>query len=369
MKPSLSVVAAASPFPVSDLDSLTHGLLHKIPSACSHCKTYSCRAKLGGAFGHNICEFGLSFYPFKIGDDTGLFVGLIVTDKNSKVGGERRKALRKNWVEHDAVEAFHERLKDISSAVTEFGNFQTQVSLSVLHEIRSSVGVVLHNCEKLIQSSPGADLTEKIENADTELRNLFQSISLLREQLDLTDVIANPDSITYGRRHRSLLSGLFFKMIKLFEGRASKRGIRIQFHADSDTYFDVYNSFQLVPLILLDNAIKYSYSNKIIYVNIGRAGSFVEIAVSSFGDVVPVIFRDRIFDRFVRGPEAHKQAAEGMGLGLFIARQIVNAHGFSLDYRSVEDDAHPANNDFVLRIPLQSRSSSSGRKSDGLSTG
>ena len=60
-----------------------------------------------------------------------------------------------------------------------------------------------------------------------------------------------------------------------------------------------------------------------------RSGDKVSIAVRDTGEGIPEEVRSRVFDRFVKGP-----GSPGAGLGLAIAKDIVTAHGGSIDLTS-----------------------------------
>ncbi len=93
---------------------------------------------------------------------------------------------------------------------------------------------------------------------------------------------------------------------------------------------------------LLDNAIKFTPEGGKIRVESRTVGGFPSLAVSDTGRGVPSEERKRIFRRFYRAPNSHE--ASGHGLGLSIAQNIVNLHGFEL---AVEDN-HPGAR-FVMR--------------------
>jgi signal transduction histidine kinase len=83
---------------------------------------------------------------------------------------------------------------------------------------------------------------------------------------------------------------------------------------------------QQVLTKLLDNAVKYSPEGGPIDVTMGRCGpTTVEIAVRDHGLGIPPDKRGRIFDRFFQAHEGTPRG--GMGLGLYISRQIVELHG------------------------------------------
>ena len=87
--------------------------------------------------------------------------------------------------------------------------------------------------------------------------------------------------------------------------------------------------FQLL-LVLLDNAVKYTPAGGIVSFAATRmAGesSKVLITVADTGPGVPQVDREKIFDRFYRRDLSRSREGGGAGLGLAIAREIVQAHG------------------------------------------
>jgi signal transduction histidine kinase len=87
---------------------------------------------------------------------------------------------------------------------------------------------------------------------------------------------------------------------------------------------------QLAVRQLLDNACKYSQPGSAISVAIESRNDLVAVRVVNPGRPILPKERAKIFERFYRGAEA-RHGAPGSGLGLYIARKIVHAHGGSLE--------------------------------------
>jgi two-component system sensor histidine kinase KdpD len=87
---------------------------------------------------------------------------------------------------------------------------------------------------------------------------------------------------------------------------------------------------QLALRQLLDNACKYSVAGSVVTVSIDSQDEWVAIRTSNSGGLIRASERSRIFERFYRGTDA-RHTAPGSGLGLYVARKIVHAHGGSLD--------------------------------------
>jgi signal transduction histidine kinase len=78
---------------------------------------------------------------------------------------------------------------------------------------------------------------------------------------------------------------------------------------------------------LLDNAIQYSQDAKQIVVAVSATEEHVIVAVEDHGVGIPANEIDKVFDRFYRGGDAHTRAVKGSGLGLTLVKEIVEAHG------------------------------------------
>ncbi|HYZ76852.1 MAG TPA: HAMP domain-containing sensor histidine kinase [Gaiellaceae bacterium] len=98
---------------------------------------------------------------------------------------------------------------------------------------------------------------------------------------------------------------------------------------------------------LIDNAVKYSRAGDEVEVAAAAENGAFFVAVSDHGPGIPREHQKLIFEKFGRAKVKGK-AKPGTGLGLFIARSIVEAHGGSLDVRSAPDQGAT----FTLSLPL-----------------
>ena len=89
-------------------------------------------------------------------------------------------------------------------------------------------------------------------------------------------------------------------------------------------------SLRRVMLILLDNAIKYSPGHPDVTVACRATGDEVIVSVSDAGIGISKRDQEQIFHRFQRAGNALTSALPGAGLGLYICRAIVEAHGGSI---------------------------------------
>jgi signal transduction histidine kinase len=104
--------------------------------------------------------------------------------------------------------------------------------------------------------------------------------------------------------------------------------------------------FEQVITNLLDNAVKFSPGGGTVTLAMERAGDGgVRLSVTDEGIGIPAGQREAIFERFQQAHGAHHLS--GMGLGLYIAREIVSLHGGDIH---IEDPGHPGAR-FVVSLP------------------
>lgn len=102
---------------------------------------------------------------------------------------------------------------------------------------------------------------------------------------------------------------------------------------------------------LLDNAGKYSDPGTPIRVSAKQEGGSISISVEDQGPGIPREEQKKLFDRFVRGDEARRSGARGIGVGLALVKSVVEAHG-----GSVKLSAEPGQGStFTLMIPCEEK--------------
>ena len=98
---------------------------------------------------------------------------------------------------------------------------------------------------------------------------------------------------------------------------------------------------------LLHNAVLYSYPDTEIAITAEVRGSNAVICFWNHGDTIPEEKLARIFEQFYRLDAARSSSSGGVGLGLAIARQIVELHGGAIEAGSAKDMI-----EFTVKLPL-----------------
>jgi signal transduction histidine kinase len=114
------------------------------------------------------------------------------------------------------------------------------------------------------------------------------------------------------------------KVVRSFRAYAATKSINLHLEGTSFSRARGPDVLEIVPYVLLDNAIKYSPRGNDITISVFDAGKKTSFQVRSAGPLVNETERKKIFDKGVRGAEAKASGIKGSGAGLFIARQVVD---------------------------------------------
>lgn len=146
-----------------------------------------------------------------------------------------------------------------------------------------------------------------------------------------------------------LIDNILFEIIP----EANKKEITIQFEKREEDIPKISvdpEQMRGVFQNLLDNAIKYTRQHGIIKIGVKKEKDNLLISVSDSGIGIPLAEQDDIFHRFYRASNAVKQETDGSGLGLYIARSIIQKHGGDIWFASKEN----VGTTFHFTIPIRS---------------
>ncbi len=229
----------------------------------------------------------------------------------------------------------------------------------VSHELRTPL-TPIHGALSLIASGKIVKLTDNLaELVEVANRNCGRLISIVDDLLDFTRVSGPRFSIDC--RRIALVPFLEHIMENKAIGPASRQ-IKLSIAPDvmnAEVDADPIRIQQVLDN-LLSNAIKFTDPDDCIEVVIERRDESLRVAIVDHGPGIGEDFVDRVFEPFVQADSSSTRRNGGVGLGLSIAKSIVEAHGGSIGFTSEEGVGTTFY--FELPLPPQNASNSKGAR-------
>ncbi len=298
---------------------------------CNKCRTFECTSLITSGNSELICNLGFNSILIKLKNKNVILNGLILDD-NKEIKEGRKKARKEHLISRKEIETLKKDLKLISECIDEGIKSNIRDRFSLFHDVKSSYGVAFANVESIILQSPGNSFYEKLQNCDQKIVDLYDGLDLVNSQLELIDVIVNPAAIVQGSKKEMNLYKLSDKLSKLFTPKSNKKRIQIRLESNTQipdgTYHD---SIKLIPIILIENAIKYSENGSQIILSF-RFDNKLQMTVSSYGRGVPENEREKIFRKQFRGSNTEHYEDKGIGMGLYTAQNILVKHEGIITY-------------------------------------
>lgn len=191
------------------------------------------------------------------------------------------------------------------------------------HELRTPITVLKSETEVTLRSSK---IT--LAEAKNQLTSNLEEINKLHMLVDsLIKLAAYPQTNNHGLLVKSSLGDIVASAIKQVASLAKQKQIIIT-NTIKNTYADVEKTtIKELFVILLDNAIKYNPKGTKVAVTAKKHTQYIEITVSDNGIGINNNDLPYIFDRFYRANTSRtKSISEGYGLGLSIAKEIIERH-------------------------------------------
>jgi signal transduction histidine kinase len=225
-------------------------------------------------------------------------------------------------------------------------NRQQRFVADASHELRTPLAVMQTHTEMLLRY-PKHTIEEESEHISVILKEQRRMISLVSDLLTLARSESNQLQI---RHQYFLLDQTINEMLEHYCLFAEMKNININSSVEKQIPFlgDEERIRQLL-VILLDNAIKYTPEQGKITVTCRQQRHFAEISIKDTGMGISKQDLPLIFDRFYRGDKVRSRSEGGYGLGLSIAKWIVEAHKGDI---RVESNLGTGTH-FILTFPLK----------------
>ncbi len=239
--------------------------------------------------------------------------------------------------------------KKAEEARLELEDQKTRFFANISHEIRTPLTLMISPIESVIQGDYGG----KIDSAffDNLYRNGLRLLKLVNNLLDFSKIEAGRmkmkvreiDLVTFIRNY-----------ISAVHSAAESKGLGIVFNSDAEqmpVYIDP-DKMDKVIMNLFSNSLKFTESGGSITVNIREDDIFCHIEFSDTGEGIPSQSIESIFDRFSQADTSATRKHEGTGIGLALAKELVEMHGGTIKVKSRYLEDSPEDHGSVFSVSI-----------------
>lgn len=239
------------------------------------------------------------------------------------------------------IDSFNKMADSLENAEKRRSEFISNIS----HELRTPMTTISGFADGILDGTiPKEEETRYLISIRDETRRLAR---LVRNMLDASRM----HSMASDKSRRTVfdITELVLQTLLSFESRATAKNLDVDpqlpengilVRADRDGITQViYN--------LLDNAIKFSFDGSCITVRINKDTEKAYVSIKDCGETIPPEDLPYIFDRFHKSDRSRSMDKDGVGLGLYLVKTIVNAHDEDIAVKSENGMT-----EFVFTLPL-----------------
>lgn len=278
--------------------------------------------------------FTFSYTPIwqSPGNVGGIFIA--VNETTQKIVSERRE--RELRIEMEAAKEVAERANELKDQF-----------LAVLsHELRSPLNPILGWANLLRSREYDASRTQRA--LETIERNAQVQAQMIDDLLDISRILENKLILDMVPLQ---LTPIIEDALATVHTAATTKQITIQTGIETDIASVLGDSTRLKQVVwnLLSNAVKFTPDGGYVYIQLNYVDDSAFIQIADTGKGISADFLPYVFDRFQQADSTTTKTFGGLGLGLAIAKQIVDLHGGTIQATSPGDGKGAT---FTVRLPL-----------------
>ena len=245
----------------------------------------------------------------------------------------------------DEMGALIESFNKMADSLEQAENRRSEFIANISHELRTPMTTISGFADGILDGTiPQEEERKYLTAIRDETRRLSR---LVREMLDVSRMRAKAADTS----HRTVfdLTELVLQTLLGFETRATKKNLDVDPQLPDSHMMVVADRDAITQVIynLLDNAVKFAAPGSCLVIRLYKDTVKAYVSIKDYGETIPPDDLPYIFDRFHKSDRSRSLDKEGVGLGLFLVKSIINAHDEDIAVRS-EDGM----TDFVFTLTL-----------------
>lgn len=235
----------------------------------------------------------------------------------------------------------NEKLRQLDAAKDEFVSMASHQLRTPLTSVKGYISMVLEGDAGDITPMQKQLLEEAFVSSERMVHLIGDFLNVSR--LQTGKFVLDPSLVN--------LADLVEEEVEGLEATAASRSLKLRYRKPSrfpSLYLDGGKIHQVV-MNFIDNALYYSTDNTTITVSLTVEGGEVVFEVRDTGIGVPKSEQAGLFTKFFRATNARRQRPDGTGIGLYLAKKVIDAHEGSMVFTSTEGEGSV----FGFRLPIK----------------
>lgn len=231
-------------------------------------------------------------------------------------------------------------INKLSNELNDQENLRKQLTGDIAHELRTPLTSIKGHLDAIIVGI-WEPTNERLNSINEEVKRITNLVDELRK-------LAKFDSGKDNLNKEIVNLKNYIKSIAYnYEGKALEKNIMIKYQLENIEALIDKEKFAQVIINILSNAIKYNNGNNEIYIKVFKKNNSINISIKDSGIGIPKSEYKNIFERFYRLDKSRGANEKGAGVGLTIAKSIVNAHGGEIEVYSEINKG----SEFIISLP------------------
>lgn len=231
-------------------------------------------------------------------------------------------------------------INKLSNELNDQENLRKQLTGDIAHELRTPLTSIKGHLDAIIVGI-WEPTNERLNSINEEVKRITNLVDELRK-------LAKFDSGKDNLNKEIVNLKNYIKSIAYnYEGKALEKNIVVKYQLENIEALIDKEKFAQVIINILSNAIKYNNGNNEIYIKVFKKNNSINISIKDSGIGIPKSEYKNIFERFYRLDKSRGSNEKGVGVGLTIAKSIVNAHGGEIEVYSEINKG----SEFIISLP------------------
>lgn len=236
----------------------------------------------------------------------------------------------------ESINEMIQKLETAKKREAQIDKLKTEFISLAAHQLRTPLAQIKWTLQSFLDGDMGkigASQKEAISNT------MIFNERMIRLVNDLLNITRIEEGRYLFQRANEQLEDLASEMVQSYQNEAAHKKLTLSLQVLDQHFPPIFMDKEKMRLALqnlIENALRYTSEGGAISIALLKGSGGIELAIKDTGIGIPKDEQPRVFERFFRAKNAKTVQTEGTGLGLYLTRNIVEAHGGKIWFETEE---------------------------------